>query len=88
MKRTVGRNNQRRYDIINLHGVDNMNVNENNYKVRSPIRNLYNPINNQLIPQNFYRNRELRLSPEKNFKNIKPEGRDFDIVTGIYLYDH
>ncbi len=50
MKRTVGRNNQRRYDIINLHGVDNMNVNENNYKVRSPIRNLYNPINNQLIP--------------------------------------
>lgn len=50
MKRTVGRNNQRKYDIINLHGVDNMNENEKNFKVRNPIRNLYNPINNQLIP--------------------------------------
>lgn len=50
MKRTVGRNNQRNYDIINLHGADNTNRNENNFKVRNPIRNLYNPINNQPIP--------------------------------------
>lgn len=50
MKRTVDRNNQRKYDIINLHGsTDNINVNENS-KVRGPIRNLYNPINNQPIP--------------------------------------
>lgn len=86
-QKATGKHNMRDFDIITLHGSKKQEKNDNG-KVRSPIRNIYNPINNQPIPEFYYQNRELRLSPEREFKNIKPQPRDFNIVTGQYHQDH
>lgn len=59
-----------------------------NSKVKAPIRNAYNPINNQALPDFYYKNRDLRLPRHYNFKKISPEQRDFNIVTGDYCEEN
>lgn len=76
----------RDYDIVNLHGAE-LKEPENN-KVKAPLRNIYNPINNQPLPDFHFRNRDVRLPHSYNFKKISPEGRDFNIVTGEFHEDH
>ena len=47
--------NAREYDIVNLHGSESARKRdkeklENSPKVKAPLRNAYNPINNQPLP--------------------------------------
>lgn len=45
---------------------------------------MYNPINNQPLPDSYFMGKSMRLPVERTFKNIKPGPRDFNIVTGNY----
>jgi hypothetical protein len=53
-----------------------------------PIRNAYNVINNQKMPDYFFHNRDMRLPVEREKKLLENYKKEYDIVSNVYNEHH
>ena len=53
-----------------------------------PIRNAYNVINNQQLPEYYFKNRDIRLPIEREKRLYDYHKKDFNIVNNVYKENH
>lgn len=78
---------EKNFDIVNLKSNESY---EEKVPIRKlgPIRNAYNVINNQKIPDYFFRNREVKLPIERQKKLLENYKKEYDIVSNVYKENH
>ena len=57
-------------------------------KKLGPIRNAYNVINNQKLPDFYFEKRDMRLPVEKTKKILASHKKEFNIVSNVYTDNH
>lgn len=88
MRQKNSTRHQKDFDIVNLHSNFKYEPVEKEKKL-GPVRNAYNVINNQRLPDVYFQKREMRLPVEKTKKILGGQhNKDFNIVTGIYKEDN
>ena len=78
---------EKEFDIVNLHSNKPYKGTQGSKKL-GPVRNAYNPINNQKMPEFYFKDREVCLPREVEKKLIPSHQKDFNIVTNVYAQDH
>ena len=53
-------------------------------KKLGPVRNIYNVINNQMLPQNYLSGRDVRLSLDHPRHLVNKKNDEYDAVLGRY----
>jgi len=72
---------------VNLHS-NEPHVEQQPSRKLGPIRNAYNVISNQKMPDFYFHNRELRLPLAREKKLLDTHKQDYDIVSNLYASDH
>lgn len=59
-----------------------------NSKKLGPIRNAYNVINNQKLPDFYFKNREMKLPVDRQKNLLSNNEKQYNIVTGQFKENH